>query len=189
MAPGRPDETRILLAASHLIDSKASRNAALAFILADRSLIYVRKLLGPVLLDKSLKTSASEPNSLFPHALAFARETLEAEIARALEPYPDWSRPFPDSRDAGAPLIRELAAFVADPDAETHSFKCSEGYRSQIEAFIRQHQLDLDCTTVKSSRPYSLVCTKNDKSYHHNLASRAAEIELTRKLAGLSSPP
>ncbi len=70
MAPGRPDETRIRLAASHLIDSKTSRNAALAFILADRSLIYVRKLLGPVLLDKSLKISASEPNSLFPHALA-----------------------------------------------------------------------------------------------------------------------
>jgi hypothetical protein len=185
MAPGRSDETRVLLAVSHLIDRKASRNAALKFILADRSLIYVRKLLGPVLLDKSLKKSASEPNSLFPNALAFARETLEAEIARLLEPYSNWSRPFPKKKDDDSPLIRELAAFVVDPDAETHSFKRSEGYRSQIEGFIRRHQLDLDCKTVKSSRPYSLVCTKNDKSYRRKSASRAADIELARKLAGL----
>ena len=51
---GDPGETRILLAASHLLESADDRIAARAFLQADSSLPYLRKILVPVLLEKPL---------------------------------------------------------------------------------------------------------------------------------------
>jgi len=182
-APSDSEEIRILLAVSHFLKNVASRQATRSFLEADRSLIYLRERLGPVLLDKSLATSFRKPNSLLPEILAFACGEIEAETKLPLNPYPDWSRPFSESDETRSPLIRELAAFMADPDSDSHRFKRAEGERSQIENFIHQHQLDLDCRTEKKSRPYSLICTKNDHSYDRKLAWRAQETELLEKLS------
>jgi hypothetical protein len=45
--PGDRHETRILIAASYLLEKPAGRRAALAFILVDTTLAHTREILGP----------------------------------------------------------------------------------------------------------------------------------------------
>ncbi len=133
-----------------------------------------------------IRVPAREPGSLIPELTAFAQATLEAEIARPLEPYPDWTRPVPETAENRPPLIRELLTFLADPTESTHRFKRNQGDRSVIEQFIRSHQLDLDHRTEETSRPYSLICKKTEASFHRRRAHRDREIDLAEKLTHLA---
>ncbi len=183
--PGDQEEARILLLSSHLLKSDADRGNASAFLRADGSLAYVRRVLGPVLLEKAVRKCLEVKNSLAQETFAFAARLLSEEVARPLHPYPDWTRPCPqqESRYAGA-AVRELLAFMADPAAETHRFTRCQADRTVLENFIREHSLDLDCTTITKGRPYTLVCTKNDNSHNRALAQRAKDEELLRQLGG-----
>ena len=78
--------------------------------------------------------------------------------------------------------IRELIAFMADPAAETHRFTRTQGDRTLLESFIRQQTLDLDFVTITKGRPYTLACTKNDRSHQRALARRAKDEELLGQL-------
>ncbi len=197
--PGDRHETRILLAASQLLEKPAERRAALAFVLADTSLAHTREILGPVLRDKSAKKPLSRENSLAPDALAFARSLLAAEVARPLDPYPDWTRPCPSveppkpephryyqpSNAKSTQALAELSAFMADPAAQTHEFRYAQDVRSALETFIQQRFLDLDHSTIRKGTPHTLACTKNDNSYHHALALREKDEMLLATLNGL----
>lgn len=184
LAPGDREEARILLAASHLLASTEDRKAASAFLRADSSLAYVRETLGPVLLEKSAQKYLAAKNSLAPEILAFAKNLLAAEVARPLPPYPDWTRPCPQPGAHSYGPIRELAAFMADPEAETHRFTRPQGEREGLESFIRQHALDLDFVTITKGRPYTLACTKNDRSHQRALARRAKDKDLLGQFGG-----
>lgn len=74
---------------------------------------------------------------------------------------------------------------MADPAAKTHNFARPENERAVIEEFIRRHSLDVDHVTLRTARPYTLACTKNDKSHQHAHALRAKHVELLEKLRGL----
>jgi len=197
--PGDRHETRILLAASHLLEKPSERRAALAFVLADTSLNHTREILGPVLRDKSAIKSLSRENSLAKDALAFARSALKAEVACPLHPFPDWIRPCPSMEPPkpephhyfqrpnakSTQALAELAAFMADPAAITHEFRYAQDVRSTIEGIIRQRFLDLDHFTVTKGSPHQLVCTKNDKSHRYALALRKKDETLLASLNGL----
>lgn len=199
LPPGDREETRILLAASHLLEKSSERQAALAFIRADSSLNSIREILGPILLEKPVEKLLVLKHSLAPEVLAVAQTSLAAEVARPLVPYPDWTRPCPrlekENRTAstgyGRPSVKtsealsELASFMANPRAQTHAFRYSQDIRSELEGFIRDHFLDLDHTTIRQGTPHTLVCTKNEKSYAHALATRAKDETLLEKLKGL----
>lgn len=194
--PGHSDEARLLLLASPLIADRTDRSLALAFLLADESLAYLRGRLGPLLTDRSLRTAIGEKGSLFPKLMAFAKEKLGAEVARALKPYPDWTRPCPAPekqtepfgwsfrhRPSGSDAIEELASFMADPERQSHDFKRPQHARNQLEDFIRRHFLDLDWTTIKRGTPHTLRVTKNDASYRHAIDRREKDRKLLAKLA------
>ncbi|MFA7342973.1 MAG: 2OG-Fe(II) oxygenase [Terrimicrobiaceae bacterium] len=176
--PGDREEARIVLAASHLLEEAEDRRAAADFLLADSSLAYIRGILGPTLLEKPVRKCLEVENSLAPEILAFAKKLLADEIARPLNPYPDWTRPRPQRTPQISVLIGELLAFMADPAEETHRFTRSQGERTLLEDFIRRHALDLDCVTITKGRPYTLACTKNDKSHQRALARRAKDEEM-----------
>ena len=182
LAPGDQEEARILLAASHLLVGEEDSKAASAFLRADSSLAYVRETLGPVLLEKSAQKCLAAKNSLAPEILSFAKNLLAAEVARPLNPYPDWARPCPQPAVHASGPIRELLAFMADPAAETHRFTRTQGDRTLLESFIRQQTLDLDFVTITKGRPYTLACTKNDRSHQRALARRAKDEELLGQL-------
>ena len=199
MPPGNLEEARILLAASHLIERAGDRKAALALLKADSSLAYTRGILGPCLLDRRLSRSLTTAASLAPEILAYAKDLLTAEVERPLLPYPDWKRPCPPPQ--GNPLLArypgrnpvgkdleslcELAKFMADPTAKTHEFRRAEAQRTLLETFISDHFLDLDHLTIRKGTPYTLACTKNDKSHHHALAVREKDKTLRKKLSRL----
>jgi hypothetical protein len=194
--PGDPREARILLQASAWLEDAGDRRKALAFLKGDGSLAYVRAVLGPVLLEKPSNAGQAGKGSLRSEALAFARETLAAEVARPLAPYLDWARPCPLLEDAkreaswghwphGASkreLLKELRGFMADAQAQSHDFVHRQEDRQTIEGWIKHCFLDLDFVTVKTRRPHTLRCTKHDGSYRHALKTRAADEALLRKL-------
>lgn len=184
LAPGDREEARILLAASHLLESEQDRKAAAAFLRADSSLAYVREILGPALLEKSAQKALAEKDSLAPEILTFAKNLLAAEVARPLPPYRDWARPCPQPGIHSYGPIRELVAFMAEPAEEIHRFTRPQGEREGLENFIRQHALDIDCITITKGRPYTLACTKNDRSHQRALARRAKDKELLGRLGG-----
>ena len=95
-----------------------------------------------------------------------------------MNPCPDWTRPCPLPAAHSSGPIRELLAFMADPAVETHRFTRTQGDRTLLEDFIRQHILDLDFVTITKGRPYTLACTKNGHSHGRALARRAKDEEL-----------
>lgn len=183
---GDQGETRTLLAASHLLKSTKDRQVARAFLEADSSLPYLRKILIPVLLEKPMRKCLALPDSMVPELLTFAKDLLSTEVERTLAPYPDWRRPCPGADGNTQKPIRELIAFMNDPDAETHHFARVQHERTVLESFISEQFLDLDHVTTKRSRPHTLACTKNDKSHHHALAQRAGNEAMLAKLEKLA---
>lgn len=184
---GDQSEARILLAASHFLESKNDRQSARAFLEADSSLAYIREILIPVLLEKPIGKHLGHPASLVPEIFAFARDLLYDETTRPLVPYPDWRRPCPRPAKHAQQAIRELIAFMDDPEAESHHFARAQHERTMLESFIRQHFLDLDHVTIKKSRPHTLACTKNDRSYHQAVAQRTADEKQLAKLVKMQA--
>jgi hypothetical protein len=194
---GDREEAQILLAASHLLENGKDRQAVRAFLRADGSLPYLREILAPALLHKTTAKHLKLTNSLAPEILTFAKEHLAAEVKLPLPPYPNWTRPCPRPRppspspfyrrpSSGRPdPIDELVAFMADPGAKIHHFARPENERAVLEEFIRHHFLDLDHLTLRTGRPFTLACTKNDQSRQHALTLRARDTALLEQLAKL----
>lgn len=178
-------EGKALLAASSLLESPVQRQAVLKFLQSDGTLDSIRKVLGPVLLDKDSKVLFKQENSLAPVLRAFVVKALTEETERPLHPFPNWARPCPAvpaspitpsfysaSQRKGDPLV-ELAAFMADPVAQTHAFTRVQHERDGIEEFIRRHGLDLDPVTIRKGSPHTLSCTKNSRSYQKRREQKA----------------
>src|ERR1700760_825326 len=88
---------------------------------------------------------------------------LRARIAEPLSPPADWQRA--STLPCRCQHCAELARFLADPERKTWVLKAAEAARSHVEESIRQAGSDLNTTTDRRGRPYSLVCTKNQASY------------------------
>ena len=196
--PGDSDEARALLLASPLLSGVKERDLALDFLRADRSLAYVRAILGPLLLEKGAIAGPKREGSVHRELLTFAIDSLGDEISRELKPYPDWTRPCPppgkpqpishwsSDRFTTPGLLEELARFMADPAERSHDFKRAQHDRSRVEDFIKANLLDLDWTTIKVGTPHTLRVTKNDSSYRHAVAMRKKDKTLLAKLRVLA---
>ena len=55
-------------------------------------------------------------------------------------------------------------------------FKAAEVARGHLEQTIRNARCDLDVTTDRRGRPYSLVCTKNQASYDRRAKQRRQDV-------------
>ena len=106
---------------------------------------------------------------------------LRARIAEPLAPPTDWSRPA--ALMCRCPRCGELARFLADPERKTWVLKAAEAERSHVEGTIKQAHCDVDVTTDRRGRPYSLVCTKNQASYERRARQRKKDLENLARLA------
>lgn len=186
----------IAIAASFLMRGKRKRKQLQDLALGGGLLQHLRKTLAPALKSKTHRRHFSHKDSLYGELLSAARERLAGEVAREFGPYPDWTRPWPEpEREPGGlygyrrpltELTTELKEFMADPVSESHRFTRREADRSVLESYIRTAGLDLDCRTEKKGSPYTLVCTKNDKSYARALKQRASDKKLLAQLEALS---
>jgi hypothetical protein len=102
------------------------------------------------------------------------REHLDGRIALPLELPPDWRRtceircPCPDCRN--------LTRFLDSPTESVWRVKAVQDVRDHLEHNIQRYGCDLDCTTDKHGRPYTLICTKNRASYERRVRQREKDL-------------
>ena len=107
---------------------------------------------------------------------------LRARIAEPLSPPTDWRRA--STLPCHCQHCAELARFLADPERQTWVLKAAEAVRSHVEDSIRRAESDLDTTTDRRGRPYSLVCTKNQASYDRRAKQRRQDLKDLALLTG-----
>ena len=106
--------------------------------------------------------------------LTACREHLGARIAEPLEAPKDWRRA--STLKCHCPHCNELGHFLNDPEQKRWAFKAAEAKRSHVKDTIRRSKSDVDVETDKQGRPYSLVCTKNQKSYNNRVRQRKQDL-------------
>jgi predicted 2-oxoglutarate/Fe(II)-dependent dioxygenase YbiX len=99
---------------------------------------------------------------------------LRARVAEPLEAPRDWTRA--SRLNCQCRRCGELSLFLADPQRKTWMFKAAEADRLHVENTIKQARCDLDVTTDRRGRPYSLVCTKNQASYERRMKQRKQDL-------------
>ena len=186
------------LTAEHLADALRG----LARIHPGLALDTVRRLLAapdrfpmdPLLLPAALllhqdqAPAGHEPESdpePEPEAMAALRSAvvahLDARIALPLEPPADWTR------DASLPChcgdCTRLATFLASPGERVWLLKAAQDARTHVEHVVQRARADLDLTTERQGRPYSLVCTKNQASYQRRVRQRDDDLVHRGRLA------
>jgi predicted 2-oxoglutarate/Fe(II)-dependent dioxygenase YbiX len=107
---------------------------------------------------------------------------LRARIAEPLAPPADWRRA--DALPCRCRHCAELARFLADPEQRSWLFKAVEADRSHVEDSIRRAGSDLDTTTDRRGRPYTLVCAKNQASFERRAKQRAQDLKDLALLTG-----
>ncbi len=107
---------------------------------------------------------------------------LERRIAEPLEPPADWTRPA--EIDCRCAYCRDLDRFLRAPDQAEWRLKAAQDGRKHVEHRVRYHRCDLDLTTDKRGRPYTLICTKNQASYERRVAGRAQALADRELLSG-----
>jgi hypothetical protein len=107
---------------------------------------------------------------------------LEARIAEPLAPPADWRRP--GELACRCPLCSQLSRFLADPTQPVWTLRAASADRGHVEATIGTAKRDVDVTTDRNGRPYSLVCTKNRASYEARVRQRKQDLSDVRRLGG-----
>jgi len=105
---------------------------------------------------------------------------LRARIAEPLEPPRDWTRA--STLPCQCPHCSDLSRFLADPDRKVWTLKAAEAKRSHVEDSIRRAGSDLERATDQRSRPYSLICTKNQASYDQRAQQRQKDLAEVARL-------
>jgi predicted 2-oxoglutarate/Fe(II)-dependent dioxygenase YbiX len=99
---------------------------------------------------------------------------LEQRIAEPLEPPADWRRSA--ELRCRCQHCKDLGCFLASPTESVWRLKAVQEERSHVEGAIQWAHCDLDCTTDKRGRPYTLVCTKNQASYERRVGQREQDL-------------
>jgi 2-oxoglutarate-Fe(II)-dependent oxygenase superfamily protein len=109
-------------------------------------------------------------------------EHLRVRVAESLEAPKDWRRA--SKLACQCPHCGELSRFLADPGSKTWTLKAAEAARGHVEETIRKARCDLNVTTDRRGRPYSLVCTKNQASYERRMKQRHGDLADLEQLKG-----
>ena len=137
-------------------------------------------VLVPALRDLVRSTIAREPAVQRLRDACLAH--LRARIAEPLAPPHDWSRA--SVLPCQCRHCAELSRFLADPERKAWAFKAVEADRSHVEQTIQRAHCDVDLTTDRRGRPYTLVCTKNQASYDRRAKQRRKDLEDVIHLGG-----
>ena len=160
------------------IDATLAENA-LNYLLAWPDTYDRDKILAPAALQLT-ETASSRQLPVVEHLRHAVLKHLHIRIAEALEPPADWQR---DSQiKCTCKDCAELRAFLNNPIQSTWIFKAAEAKRNHIVHSIQSHKCDVVCITERSSRPYKLVCTKNQASYQRRVEQRKNDLDALARL-------
>ncbi len=168
-----------VLTSMSLIDTTLAANT-LNYILAWPAIYDMDRMLVSVAL-KMTETQSSSDLPVVKSLRNTVRTHLNAQVAKVLEPPADWQR---DSKiKCTCKDCVQLRDFLASPTQSRWSFKAVEAKRKHLEQSIKTHNSDVNCMTERSSRPYSLVCTKNDASYQRGVTQIKNDLDALSRLS------
>ncbi len=184
-----PHWQRHVPATVHLVVDAMGAFSAIDAKLANTALDYLRdwpKVYGmdETLLPAALQLHAaqrSRDTSAVLQLTAWVQEHLHARVALPLEPPADWRRDDPNTCTCAD--CAQLHRFLDNPTEARWAFKAAEQRRKHVEQNIKTHKLDVDHVTNHSSRPYQLVCTKNQNSYLRRVAQRKSDLDALEQLS------
>jgi hypothetical protein len=168
-----------ILTAMGMFDPRLA-DRALALILADTKTYDPDAVLVPAARDQ-LRSPRSAGLPAVERLRAACLAHLRARIALPLAPPADWRRT--STVGCRCPHCTELSRFLADAAQKTWVFRAVEADRGHVEGVIRTVKCDVDTTTEKRGRPYSLICTKNQASYEIRVAQRQQDLSNEASLA------
>ncbi len=99
---------------------------------------------------------------------------LRARAAEPLDPPKDLRRA--SALPCKCPQCRELAAFLDDPVRDRWALKAAEQVRGHVEDVARRAKADVDLTTERKGRPYSLIAVKNQASFERRVEQRRQDM-------------
>jgi len=179
--PPSPALVADTLAALMRIDP-ALAEQTLALFLSDQ----VRYPMDQILLPAAVRLADSEPTPAAGTAGAALRDAvlahLDRRIAEPLAPPADWQRP--SDIQCTCSHCRSLSGFLASPTEPTWQLKAAQDVRSHVEHSIQRNQCDIDYTTDKRGRPYTLFCRKNQASYERRVRQREQDLADRDRLQG-----
>ena len=100
---------------------------------------------------------------------------LSNRITQMIEPPSDWTRA--SKLSCSCKDCKALSQFLASPSEKVWHFKAAENKRSHLQGIIRGNKCDVNCTTSKKGRPYTLVCVKNQASYDRRAKQHQKDLE------------
>ena len=111
--------------------------------------------------------------------LAEIRQYLEAATAEPPEPPSDYTRPSDTHCDCTC--CRQLAEFLADPQAPAGAIKARKDDLIHVQDQIRRHQLDAESKIDRSTRPFTLVLNKKNASHGRAVKQYNTDQKLLRR--------
>jgi len=99
-------------------------------------------------------------------------------------PPENWARPA--GMECRCAYCHELTRFLAHPVLLEHRFRMAAHDRMHVEHQIRNHSIDLDCTTSTKSSPHTLICTKNKATFGRLVKQHTEDVEALRTLLAIA---
>lgn len=178
--PGLVDD---LLYALARMDADSLAERVVDHILANAAIFGFDAILIPAMLQ--ITERAHMPHLTCVERLrAACVDHLRARAAEPLAPPADFARPC--QLACRCDHCAELGRFLADPGRREWVFAAAEPHRRHVESSVHQSGCDLDLTTRRQGRPYSMVATKNQASYERRVVQRKNDLA---HLARLGAEP
>ena len=99
---------------------------------------------------------------------------LRARAAEPLDPPKDFRRA--GTLPCKCPQCLEFAAFLDDPVRDRWALKAIEAARGHVEDVARRAKADVNLTTERKGRPYSLIAVKNQASFERRVEQRRQDL-------------
>ncbi|MCF6251321.1 MAG: 2OG-Fe(II) oxygenase [Methylococcaceae bacterium] len=161
-----------------LIDSDLAEQT-LDYMLAWPTIYGMDEILLPTALDIVGLTTSNELSTVMRlHQLVITH--LQTRLAEPLEPPADWSRD--NTIKCSCNDCRGLRQFLINAEKAQWRLKAVESRRSHVQHSIDMNKCDIDYVTEKKSRPYSLICTKNQASYQRRVVQSQRDQEALARL-------
>ncbi len=117
------------------------------------------------------------------HPLFVSVQThLSNRIAQMIDPPSDWKRASKVS--CSCKDCKDLSHFLSNSSEKIWQFKAGEAKRSHLYNTIISNHCDVDCTTSKKGRPYTLVCIKNQASYNNRVTQHQKDLKNIAEIKG-----
>ena len=172
----------LMSALARIVGDAPLADRAAAYLLAWPITYGLDTVLLPALRQlRQQRAEIFDSNKALQRLRAAGLEHLRTRAAQPLAPPADWSRS--TASGCNCERCQALNKFLRSPDEPRWIFKAVETERAHVLDSIRRGHCDVDCTTDKRGRPYSLVCVKNQASYEQLAAQRKQDLEDLTTLA------